>query len=385
LRKKILALFALLFCYWTLAAYVQTKANPLNHNHFDQHTRQALAWIDGQLHLNEKPGYLELVTFNEKTYNSFPATPSLVEIPLVLLFGKGTPNNLVLFFFCFAALIAMIRMAKLRNFSEKHATILAMTIWLGTNAFYLSLEASVWNQGQIMGFCFAIFGFHQILMGKNVWLGYFFLSLAVGCRPFYLFYLPIFVFIDHDKNRKNLSQIAKTVFPSMAPMGIFLATLNYLRFGDIFEFGHKYLPHSIRLPNGVFSFHYLQRNLWHAWIEIPKFQLKPLFLAFDGRGTAFWINNGIVLVAALALIVGPVRRSYKIAILATALTVWAPLLLHESNGWYQFGYRYIVDLLPLAFIAFIYSYGRMGIPFYILAIISVIINFYGAIWIKYSI
>ncbi len=66
---------------------------------------------------------------------------------------------------------------------------------------------------------------------------------------------------------------------------------------------------------------------------------------------------------------------------AIALVVtWSLLLLHESNGWYEFGYRYSVDLVPILFLLFARTYRRWSPPLTAVAAYSVAMNVYGVFW-----
>ena len=65
------------------------------------------------------------------------------------------------------------------------------------------------------------------------------------------------------------------------------------------------------------------------------------------------------------------------------LVVWSCLLLHESNGWFQFGLRYSIDIAPIAAlgaIAAFHSIKRNGAMLALTAF-SVCINLYGIRWV----
>jgi hypothetical protein len=69
------------------------------------------------------------------------------------------------------------------------------------------------------------------------------------------------------------------------------------------------------------------------------------------------------------------------AALAGLLAIWPLLLLHETNGWRQFGYRFLIDLLPLAFVVFLFAYRRFTPLMLAVSSFSFAVNLYGlAFW-----
>jgi len=67
-----------------------------------------------------------------------------------------------------------------------------------------------------------------------------------------------------------------------------------------------------------------------------------------------------------------------IAVLAIALVD----LMHFSQGWVQFGYRFSNDFMPFAAILVVLGVSRFGRlwPFVVLVVLSIAVNFWGTIW-----
>jgi hypothetical protein len=225
------------------------------------------------------------------------------------------------------------------------------------------VKATVWAQGQACGFALAVLGLSRVLdnPGRGLagpTLGYVLLSLAVGCRPFYLVMVPLFVVLDWRTSGRPLPRVLGTAALAMAPYGALLAAHNWARFGDPLEFGHNHLPWARALPDGLFSLTYLPRNAGLAFLRLPDVIREPPYLVFDPNGTAFWLNNGILLVALCGLVAvrfdAWVRATAGLGLAAIGLAA----LLYASTGWRQFGYRYFIDLLPAAAVVFLYAYRR---------------------------
>jgi hypothetical protein len=376
-----LFLIATSFLIYLLALKIQGSHLALmSHNPFDQHTLQAQAWLRGKLYLDQAPSYLEIASFNGHFFNSFPPTPSLVELPLVLFFGNATPSYLILYLFDILALISLYELGSNMHLRKTQAAILSLCFVFGTNVLVSTATAGVWAQGQIYGFCLTLFGLRWISVRPK--LAYLALSLAVGCRPFYFFYLPLFLVLDHCRSSRSLPLIMRTMVVSFFPYIIVMALYNWVRFHNPMEFGHTYLPWSRQLKNGVFSLAYLPSNLFHTFINLPTLGGKSHFLEFHGRGTAFILNNPVVALGVAGLSSPFLSKAIRIVAVLVLLVVWFCLLLHESNGWFQFGLRYSIDIAPIAAlgaIAALRSFQRdRGII--VLALFSVSINLYGLWW-----
>src|SRR5262245_5214768 len=95
-------LAAVCFGLWWLGAALRGGRSLFEHAVIDQHTLQALAWLEGRADLGRRPRYLEVAEFGGRYYVSFPPTPTLVELPLAAVFGRDTPNSLALFGFVLA-------------------------------------------------------------------------------------------------------------------------------------------------------------------------------------------------------------------------------------------------------------------------------------------
>jgi hypothetical protein len=62
------------------------------------------------------------------------------------------------------------------------------------------------------------------------------------------------------------------------------------------------------------------------------------------------------------------------------LTVSLPILFYYGIGWYQFGYRYSLDFLPLLFLLLIKAYrnkhSELSISFRVAILLSAFVNLY---------
>jgi len=374
------------FALWYAGAALRGGRSLLEHAVIDQQTLQALAWLEGRTDLGRKPRFLEVAEFDGRYYVSFPPTPALVELPFAAAFGRETPNSLVLCAFVLAALVAQFRMLERRGFPERDALLAACAFVFGSNVYVSSVKATVWAQGQAMGYAFAMLGLERVLDNVRRGLrgpgpGYLLLALAVGCRPFYLFLAPLYVALDVRTSMRPLRAALASAVLWMSPFLCALALYNWWRFRNPLEFGHTHLDWARDLPRGIFSLAYVPRNLYLAWLRLPDWSASSPPLDFDPWGTAFWLNNAIFVFALYGLLRGRFDGVVRAAAWLALLLTWPPLLAYETNGWRQFGYRFLIDLLPVAFVVFLFSYRRFTRPMLWASLFSFVVNVYGlAFW-----
>jgi hypothetical protein len=382
--RPYLWLFLLSFPLWYAGLVLRGGKGLLDHSPIDQHTRQARAWLAGRIDLPGAPDYLEIADHDGRLYVSFPPVPSLVELPLVLLFGERTPNALFgIYLFWLLALVAQLAVLRRRGWDEPSALRLSLAFVFGTNLYVTCVRANVWAYGQSLGFCLAVIGLVFVVenrAGRSA-PGYLLLALAVGCRPLLALLFPLYLTLDHRTCGRSLGAAVRSALLGAAPVGLALAAYNFARFGSVLEFGHNHLDWARALPEGIFSLSYLPWNAYHALLRLPEGNAQWPYLRFDTAGTAFWLNN-----APLALaIVGLVTRRFDPWVRATCafalLTIGLGVLCYEGKGNTQFGFRYVIDLLPAGFVAFAFAYSRLTRGMLVAAAFSALLNLYGlAVW-----
>lgn len=383
---RLLAVVALLaavsFPLWYGGLRLRGGRGILDHSPIDQHTRQARAWLQGRLDLPAAPAYLEIAEHEGRYYNSFPPTPSVLEVPLVAAFGRETPNSLLLYVFWVAAMATQYAALVRAGFPWRDAVLASLAFLFGTNVYVSCVRANVWAQGQSLGYSFAVIGVALTLYNRRrnlrgPALGYAFLSLAVGCRPLMIAFAPLLVALDWRTSGRRPPWAAATGAVAMLPYGLALAWLNYARFGSPLEFGHNHLPWAKKLATGIFDVAYLPRNLYHALVRMPEWTGGWPPLSFDPWGTAFYLNNGILLVALLGLFRRRADPVVRAVAAVTLLVVSWGIFTYEAGGWRQFGYRYIIDLLPGAFAVFALAYRRFDRWMALAFATSLAVNLYG--------
>jgi hypothetical protein len=153
---------------------------------------------------------------------------------------------------------------------------------------------------------------------------------------------------------------------------------NAARFADPFEFGHRFLQIRWR-PRietwGLFSTHYLPRNLTVFLLSVPWWMPTSPFVRISRHGLALWFSTPNLLWS-----LWPKKFD------ATTLALWAGVLptaictlLYQNTGWIQYGYRFSLDYLPLLFVLVALSGRRFGVAFLCCAFFAIVVNTFGAV------
>lgn len=357
----------------------------LSYNCWDSYSLQAMSWLSGRLDMGKNYEWLELAVYNGKYYLSFPPLPSVVMLPFVLLFGERTPSNLVSALYgIFTAMIAY-KILKKAGMKRGGAVFFAISYVWGSNMLWLSTSGGVWFLAQ---------GLNMLLLTACVYFAqqkmrvaaYAMAALAVGCRPFSVcMFLPLMAyFYTADKDRPMADRIGGQIRSLIIPAFIALCYMlyNYVRFGNVLEFGHNYLPEFTESEKGQFSLSYILPNLYNLLLRpvTLRADLTLEYPLFDGF--MFYIANPMFLIWFAAVVKDVRQKKLDAVRLCIVIAVLIELLLlcaHKTLGGWQFGARYTVDMLPMALMYLLLKKDEPGgISAFIMAA-GMMFNLYGAL------
>lgn len=185
--------------------------------------------------------------YNGEYYVSFPPVPSLVLLPLTYIFGMDTPDHFLQIVYMILA-AECIYYAMLRNRVDTLSAFLyTLFVTLGSCILAIATSGAVWFHAQVLGFALmaAAYLFYSY---DRLTLAMILFALSVGCRPFNAIYGMVLGGIwiyERIKEKTAFHVCLMKVLPGLLA-GLLIActygAYNYARFGDIFEFGHNYLP-----------------------------------------------------------------------------------------------------------------------------------------------
>ncbi|MBO2516804.1 MAG: hypothetical protein CW338_05920 [Clostridiales bacterium] len=335
--------------------------NVLRSTAYNTYTRQAMAWRDGMLHLPYDVPLLELAVYEGEYYVSFPPVPSLVELPLTFIFGMETPDNLLMLIYITVSCESLYFAFKKRGISRLSSALFSYFLCFGCCILLLCIEGAVWYHAQLLAFlcmsmCLCFFSYDHPTPALI------FYALSVGCRPFNALYGAVFGLIylmRLIRAKMPAGRIIRRLLPGICAgfgIAVMYGAYNYMRFGNVFEFGHNYLPEFSTQGGIQFSLSHVPKNaktfIWGLPFEVSG-SLTNLNLKIFGFSVFIACPAlTIMLVQAAADIIRKRFTMEKALILLAFAVQLFLLLLHRTFGGYQFGARYACDLLiyPAAYI-----------------------------------
>lgn len=358
----------------------------LAHNWWDSYSLQAEAWLNGRFDLGQNYEWLELAIFEGKYYVSFPPLPTLAVLPLVLIFGGNTPNNLLVAFYGMATAAFAYRALRRMGIKGEIAALGGFAYVWGCNVLWMTTCGGVWFQAQALNMLLLTWAVCLIQEDKRTG-AYALIALAVGCRPFSICaFLPVAAyFFVKDKELTVRERIKKQLLPLIIPALIGGAYMwyNYARFGNILEFGHNYLPEFTEAENGQFHLSYILPNLYNLFIRPITIGegLSLKYPVFDGF--MFYIANPVYLIWFGWIARDILKKQMDLPRIAVILAVAAEILLlcaHKTLGGWQFGARYTVDMIPLILLYAHHAKAEVGGRWQgMIMLFGVMLNLYGTL------
>lgn len=332
---------------------------------YNSYILQAKAWLDGQLDLGTNYEYLELAIFNGKYFVSFPPFPSYVMLPFVAL-GWDSCDGFIALMFSIGGVVFSYKAAKKLTDNNFIASVFSLLATICSNWLFTSLNAWVWFIAQNMAFTLTMAAFYYALCKKST-ISLFLWSCAVGCRPFQIIYIIVIFFIlykGYKQDGETLKSMIKKHIISVIPMCIVAVsymTLNYARFGSIFEFGHNYLPEFMRVDTGQFNMAYIKQNVKNLFRLPQIINGKISFYDYDGfcifiASPVFTSFVGYLL---SAIFKGEKKdKAFAVASLIIVIAHLIAITAHKTMGGSHYGNRYTNDILPFVFLVCVYMCNK---------------------------
>ncbi|NLD60682.1 MAG: hypothetical protein GX647_13645 [Clostridiales bacterium] len=351
LRRALPLLLSLLLIAGVYAGlHLALHTNPIGHSAYDSYTLQALSWREGRLSLGRDYPYLELAVYEGDWYVSFPPVPSVVQLPLTLIFGGNTPDGaLVKLCVVGSFLLLYFYFRREKGLNPWPSALWGLFLVFATDMFSISLDGGVWYQAQALNFLF-LTGAFVAMARKKPTLSCALFALAVGCRPYTVFFGLALLSMYLGRTRR-LKPLLPGLLTGLAIAACY-AAYNFARFGNPLEFGHNYLPEFTRVATGQFSLAYVWKNVQTFFFGLP-FAVKDGALALKRFGFSMFLCNPILWMLGAWLAKDALRARLTVAKLAVPglmLVHLFCLLMHKSFGGFQFGARYTLELIPYAFV-----------------------------------
>jgi hypothetical protein len=369
----------------------------VEHTQYNHYALLADAWLHGRQDLASGPPPYALnndfAEFEGKTYISFPPLPAILMLPFVKL--SGTPENFrdgqfVIWLAALAPAALFLVLERLRATDRSPRTeaqniALSLLYAFGTVYFFTAVEGTVWFAAIVVASAASAFYvlaaldaraplFAGAMMGC-VWLSrppiilssalFALEALRVSCRGGLPTEGGAIARVRETISRLDVRALAVRYalfsVPILAAFGV-MTWLNFTRYHrpSPMHFDHEFLTVAWRMRIqkwGLFSYHYLGKNLGIAFTSLPWLPPK------DGSslGAPFKINeHGLALWFTCPFyfwLLWPKRfegehdRKWLYVVVAISAALPAVMeLLYQNSGWRQFGYRFSNDYAVLLFV-----------------------------------
>lgn len=427
-----------------VAFAVYWLSNPGRLDFYNHFVWQAKAWLDGSVAIPYPSNLgrwgndyfqdvLPVLDANGVSTGTalipFPPLPAVILLPFVALFGLDTSAAMVAV--GLGALNVGLCWRMLQRVSDRRDAALLGTVFygFGTVAWYAAQLGSTWFLAHVVASTLLFLGITAALDGerkerlvrqvraiggwivlRQLWAGLLYGTAALA-RLTTIFAAPFFVFVGPGGSiwRRAVSAGIGAVIPVLLLLGYNMATT-----GHVFHPAYEYLyRHEYRPVAAFWNDHwmiedprYIPQNavIMLAWpperplvddpecaAETNKQGFSILFdrdcplIRPDKLGMSLLLTSPAYLLAIPALFAFWRRRLVIGATLA-CLLIGVVNLMHFSQGWVQFGYRFSNDFAPFATILVTLGIARAvrrgpwGAFAVLLIAASVLINAWGVHW-----
>jgi hypothetical protein len=347
-----------------------------NDGYHNAYTQLAQSLLNGHFDLPQTTNNGDLSVFDGKLYLPYPPLPSFILAPFVLIFGAAHVNTVAI-----ATIMSCVSLYLLHNIfvrlriDKEHIIWLILAVFFGSGFWFaLFTTHHVYAFAHITSFMFQLFVINEILGRRRWWL----IGVFVGCtflsRQFTLFYaLFVLGYMFYLYRNASLGVAWKAVLSFFAAVGSFVAlylVYNYVRFGNPFDAGYRYVVYVGVLKErvqqyGIFSARYIPYNLYCALI-------KGFNIQFTGSGNLkikdmdLW---GTSLFSASPFLIASFKANWpkivKIATWVTISLIFVGQLFYHNNGFEQVNTsRFTLDFLPLLIV--LTALGASKLPMWLM-------------------
>lgn len=364
-------ILASIFVYWWW-----TTGTLWRSSHWDHYYYLAEAFLNGSLSLTSPPNDPgDMAVIDGRLYVVFGPFPALLMMPFAPIFGRETPDILVLVGTALAGVWAFYRLlVTVHGAADPWRLSLAtLTFALGTAIHYGAPMGNVWLHAQITATTLQVFALLAAASGRVLATGIL-LGLTVLTRPTTTLAAPFCAWLLWSRRHDSEAGPHPDVRAALRFLGPLVAAIlihaayNWARFGSVADAGYRYILMGEEFQRrvaeyGRFSSHYLVENLQGWAFRGPVFDgshWQP-----DPHGMSLMLTTPYLLLMAWP------RKWSRFEILAclSFVVCVAPSWLYYNDGWVHFGQRFALDGIGLALL--VASYGAARAPLGLVAFLTV--------------
>ena len=415
---------------FVLGLVVYLVSNPARPDRYDHFVWQAQAFLEGRADIEypvtEGPyrnGHFQdvLPVAPDRAQIPFPPLPAIVLLPFVAVWGLATNGAGVAA--VLGAVNAVLCWVMLLNVTPRRSAALLGTLFyaFGTVAWYAAMLGTTWFLAHVVSSTFLFLAITaavradtagmrgRVAGGARAIRRQFAAGLAFGAaataRLTTIAAAPFFVFVGGGRGwlERAVAAGIGALIPVLLLLGYNLATT-----GELFHPAYDYLyEHEYRPPGATVvedwaaeDPRYIPQNLGIMLGQLPltpllddprcEFESVSLHSLWDREcpllrpdplGMSLLLTSPAYLLAIPVLLYDWRRRlvaGAAVAVLAVALAD----LMHFSQGWVQFGYRFSNDFAPFAIVLVALGIARLRAGWLSIALValSIAVNAWGVYW-----
>ena len=357
----------------------------LSPSYYNSYTRQAMSWREGYTHLENDVSYLELAVYDGEYYVSFPPVPAAVEYIVSEITGFETPDNLLMLLYSVTSYECLYFVFRKKGKDGLTSAVFAFSVCCAGCILTISTSGCVWYHAQILGFMLLCLSLAFFVYGRMT-PSLIAFALSVGCRPMNALFGVLLIVLWYEEKRKSKTPFMKSIRALLPGLicGLIIAAVyavyNAVRFGNIFEFGHNWLPEFSFQGGTQFSLSHVAQNIRKFIFGMP-FSISGERLNSEQFGFSMLLASPVFILMLMrsAKAIGRRRNGIEnTALLVLFALQLLLLLMHRTFGGYQFGARYTCDLLPYAAVCFMLSRDEMSHTETVITFIAFAFSLYGA-------
>ena len=355
----------------------------------DSYVPLADAFLHGRLSIAVDRPWLELVPVNDGTgaqYSPFPPVPAVVILPFVALtqaMGVGELGSNLMCSVLGAANVALVYWLLGRIGVAFRPRQLLTIGFAFTTHWWVAGMAGGHLWAQVVAVFFLLVTLHLAIGRRWPFLAGLTLALAAGSRLPVAFSLPLIAGFYADRFRPTRGHawlLAGIVGPALL-----IAAYNVARFGSPFDFGYAHIPSGETgivtdepwFRYGLSSPLYIPRHLYAIFLQSFDWSDNVPFLIPSFTGLSITLSAPFLFWSAAAWRVRRLQPLVPLAMLS-ALLVLLPDITHGSWGFAQFGYRFILDAVPILMLLLGWAYrDRLSGPLVAAVVLGVAVHAYG--------
>ena len=315
----------------------------------------AESFLEGRLHLPEDRPWLELVPRPEGgQYVPLPPVPAVTLLPIALVTGPGTPfgemaGNV------YASIVGAANVGLVYWLLLGWGVAPSPRRWLTvgfafTTHWWVAGMAGPHHYAEICAVMFGLGGLNLAVRGRAPVAAGLLLGLAAGSRLPAGLALPAYAALYARRadgwrfSRQHLWLLAGLAVPALL-----IAAYNVARFGSPIDFGYAHIPSGETglitdepwFSEGLLSITYIPRHLQVIFIDAFAIVPEPPFFKPSYSGASLVLTAPFLFCAILA------RGRIVPWLWLGVVLVMLPDVMWGSWGFAQFGYRRILDAVPL--------------------------------------